>query len=272
MSDSSENLTPETEQETPVLTPGEQLREAREKAGESLKDVAARTHQSIDTLKALEAMETGDLSPTVVRMQAARYARALGLPDKDIADGFAEQRSMMDVERIERKPLSFRGFLKGAAVPVLALTVLFLITGGFVVLVSGDRSASIDEIPVSKRLIEHDASHSRAASPLPAISRAQGSQEVSIIALKPAWIEVRGSDGTIFRSRTMARGEVYFPRLQAGWTVTVSDAGAFAWALDDLQVMSFGEPSTPIYSMSIDDAAAQVIDLRRQQLAEATQN
>ena len=268
MSDSSENLTLETEQELPVLTPGEQLREAREEAGESLKDVAARTHQSIDTLKALEAMETGDLSPTVVRMQAARYARALGLPDKDIADGFAEQRSMMDVERIEQKSLSLRRVFGGVALPVLALTALFLIAGGLLATVGDDKSASIDTIPISKRLIEREA---RVEQPARSVTQVRGT-EVSIIALKPAWIEVRGSDGTIFRSRTMARGEVYFPRMNAGWTVTTRDAGAFAWALNGVEVMPIGQADSPIYSLNVDTVAEQVIDIRRQQLAEAAQD
>lgn len=271
MSDSSENSTLETEQEPPVLTPGEQLREAREKAGESLKDVAARTHQSIDTLKALEAMETGDLSPTVVRMQAARYARALGLPDKDIADGFAQQRSMMDVERIEHSPVSFGRLVGGTALPVLALTALFLIAGGALTLIGGERSASVKEIPVSKRLIEREMATSRMDQSIQDLDRVRVA-ELSIVALKPAWIEVRGSDGTIFRSRTMARGEVYYPRMDAGWTVTARNPNAFVWALDGEQIMPMGQADSPIYSLSVDTMAQQLVTLRREQLAEATQD
>jgi ribulose-5-phosphate 4-epimerase/fuculose-1-phosphate aldolase len=96
--------------------------------------------------------------------------------------------------------------------------------------------------------------------------------ELSIVALKPAWIEVRGSDGTIFRSRTMARGEVYYPRMDAGWTVTARNPNACVWALDGEQIMPMGQADSPIYSLSVDTMAQQLVTLRREQLAEATQD
>ncbi|MEO1065695.1 MAG: hypothetical protein AAFZ07_30165, partial [Actinomycetota bacterium] len=36
---------------------------------------------------------------------------------------------------------------------------------------------------------------------------------LALTAVESGWVEVRGSDGTIFVSRAMSRGERYFPRI-----------------------------------------------------------
>ncbi len=61
----------ETLETAAAMTSGERLRAARVGRDLSLKDVAASTHQSLDTLAALETMETDHISPTILRMQAS---------------------------------------------------------------------------------------------------------------------------------------------------------------------------------------------------------
>lgn len=247
------------------LTPGERLKAAREGRQESLKDVAGRTHQSVDTLRALENMATQKMSPTVIRMHAVRYAKAVGLPESEIADAYAANRAMMSVEDTPANSGS-----KVSAWPKLALAGLglaVLATGGLSAasLLSG-RETNIDTIPVSTRILPS----TRSASLEPGNSyKVDARSEFAIRARNAGWIEVRASDGTIFRSREMSRGEVYYPRMDAGWTVTVRDASAFEVLQDGQVIMPFGDEAAPLYSVSIDRMAEQADALVKQQMADA---
>mgnify|MGYP000144221309 CR=1 FL=1 len=98
---------------------------------------------------------------------------------------------------------------------------------------------------------------------------AETGEEFGIVANKRAWIEVRGSDGTVFRNREMSPGEVYFPRTGAGWTITVRDGGAFEWQLGDLTAAAVGEPGQALYSISVDGALGAAVDARSAAMAEA---
>lgn len=268
MSEPDRPKLPEPNADKAVHTVGERLRAAREARDQSLKDVAARTHQSVDTLKALEEMTTGGLSRTVVRMQAARYARALDLPADEIANGYADARTMMDVERMEtvRKIKTERFSGRTLAFGALGVLVAGAALALGVSLVSGV-STKRGEVPISSRVLEPVSTYTQAAT---TSSGADLRDEVSLRANESAWIEVRGSDGTIFRSRQMRAGEVYYPRTGAGWTVTVRNAAAFDLMIDGRPVMALGDEATPAYSISIDRSAETARVLLQQQIADTS--
>ena len=85
--------------------------------------------------------------------------------------------------------------------------------------------------------------------------------ELSIVALRSEWIEVRGADGTIFRSRRMAAGEAYFPRLGHGWTVTTRDGSAFEWRVEELAIGKLSEEPAEVFAVSVDQAAVQAAEI-----------
>ena len=89
MSRENASLNPEQESERIVLTAGARLLEARQARQLNLRDVADKTHQSQETLEALETMETAHMPASIVRLQAKNYARFLGLPEEEIAAGYA---------------------------------------------------------------------------------------------------------------------------------------------------------------------------------------
>jgi hypothetical protein len=66
----------------------------------------------------------------------------------------------------------------------------------------------------------------------------------------------------------MMAGEVYYPRLGSGWTITVQDAGVFEWRLDDLAVGVLGDSGLPAYGVSVDEALHQSLQSLSDAMAE----
>lgn len=247
-----------------VLSVGEQLREAREARGMTLREIATTTRQSLDLLQALEAMETTHMSPTILRMQAKSYASFLGLPGDEIAAGFSESRSTLEANNMPSLPTESRSFRPGLLLmPVIGLCVAAVLGGTVFMTLQGGSDDTI-EAPIASKLSTTSGPSASAASLRPAV---QG-PELAIHALRPAWIEVRGSDGTIFRNRKMAAGEIYYPRMGAGWTITVQDAGAFFWTLDEHSIGPVGEDEQMLYSQSVDAATQEGLAQLSKALAE----
>ncbi|MEM6410480.1 MAG: helix-turn-helix domain-containing protein [Pseudomonadota bacterium] len=90
---------------------------------------------------------------------------------------------------------------------------------------------------------------------------------LTLTAVRQGWIEVRGSDGTVFRSRAMAAGEVYHPRIGAGWTVSARDGAAFIWHLGDVEIGPLGEDPAAVYAISVDTVAQVAQDIAAPALA-----
>ena len=253
---------PTDELEAPSV--GVILRQAREEKQLELRDVARTTRQSQETLASLEAEDTDHIPASILRLQARNYARFLGLPEDDIVAAFAEDRGVTNVAsmRVQRDGFKFpvRSVLIGGG----AFAAIGVIVGAVSLLTSPSDSPSEDPLAISARLA-------------PAFDRDAGStvlssdvrEEFSIRAIESAWIEVRGSDGTVFRSRDMRAGETYFPRAGAGWTITVRDAGAFQWRLGNRSAGPVGEPEQALFSVSVDAAHDAAIDAQNTALAEA---
>lgn len=254
----------EIENDPIALTAGARLLEARQARQLNLRDVAEKTRQSKETLQALENMETAHMPPSLVRLQARNYARFLGLPEDEIASGF---QSVQDDVQMQSSPIR----ATAPAIPLQAIVygVGAVIIGAAIVsaaiLVAQPKPAETnDPLAISARLAPAYADMAE----LDNLASEVG-EEFGIIATQRAWVEVRASDGTVFRNREMEIGETYFPRMGAGWTITVRDAGAFRWQLGDTAGASLGESGQALYSVSVDDALASTIDARSSALAQA---
>ena len=250
-----------------VKTMGERLREARQAKDLELRDVARQTRQSQDTLSALEEMETEHIPNSILRLQARNYARFLGLPEDEVVSAYAEQRgttnvSAMPVE-VEQRQVPTKMILVAAA----AVFALGAAVTGATLLFGASEDPVADPLAISARLAPNAVDQLDFA----ALS-ADARQEFSLRAKKSAWIEVRGSDGTVFRSRNMSRGETYYPRMGAGWTITVRDAGAFEWRLGDDVFANVGEAEEALYSLSVDNVHEAAIAAQTAALAEAKAN
>lgn len=248
-----------------VSTVGERLREARQARQLELRDVAAQTRQSQDTLMALETMQTAHIPASILRLQARNYARFLGLPENEIASAYAKRGGSTNAEAMPEEVTRTELPTKTIAVGVGgAIAATILIAGISMIVLQPSAKPSADQLAISARLAPTNIEELTSVN-LDAVS----GKEFSLRATAPAWIEVRGSDGTVFRSRQMTSGETYFPRTGAGWTVTVRDAGAFEWRLGEDVVSTVGEQGQALYSLSVDAVLEQTLADQRAALAEA---
>lgn len=253
---------PATELEAPSV--GVILRQAREEKQLELRDVALKTRQSQETLASLESEDTDHIPASILRLQARNYARFLGLPEDDIVAAFSEDRGVTNVRSMPAQSSESKVPVRSLMIGGAALAVLAAIVGAVTLLASPSETPSDDPLAISARLA-------------PAFDRAAGSavlsadvgEEFAIRATETAWIEVRGSDGTVFRSRDMRAGETYFPRADAGWTITVRDAGAFQWRLGNRSAGPVGDPQQALFSVSVDAAHDAAIQAQNTALAEA---
>ncbi|MEO1323764.1 MAG: helix-turn-helix domain-containing protein [Pseudomonadota bacterium] len=251
--------------DTHAMHAGARLLAAREARQLNLREVAQRTRQSKETLEALEKMETAHIPAGILRLQAKNYARFLGLPEEEIASEFAPMGSGPAIETVRTSGASNAPSNQVVMFGAGAIVVAASIIGGAIMLAQPRAPETEDRLAVSARLAP-------AFSEIDDINDLVGgvSEEFGIFAVDRAWIEVRGSDGTVFRSREMMPGESYFPRKGAGWTITVQDAGAFEWRLGDLTADAVGETGQSLYSVSVDSALQAAIAARSAALAETS--
>lgn len=260
-------IAPDETLEMPELSVGARLREAREAKDMELRDVAKKTRQSQDTLAALESEDTAHIPDSILRLQARNYARFLGLPEEEVASAYAEARGWINTDAMPNE------VAKASAVPPrnmlivgAAIVGVLAIIGGAAMIMNTQSAPSEDQLAISARLAP---AFEQSADFVDLSIDAE--EEFFIRAIKPAWIEVRGSDGTVFRNRQMQANETYYPRTGAGWTITVRDAGAFEWRLGESPAGRIGEADQALYSVSVDTAMNSALDARSAALADASE-
>ncbi len=230
-------------------TAGSRLRAARESRSLSIADAAKQTRLTREMLTALEEMETSHISATIVRMQAATYAGFLGLPSQDIANAYAPSRAVTEAESLPASKMQKSDPFSQRLVWPAAIAAAVLVVGTFGLMSLGNAGQTTEELPVYRQVAGGGTNGFDAAQTVGLAKR-----ELSVRANKSSWIEVRGSDGTIFRNRIMTKGETYYPRMQAGWTITVRNAGAFEWWLGEQRIGALGEHGQSVYALSVDEA------------------
>ena len=232
--------------------PGDALRKARMLRGLSLADIAADLHMTETVLDELEKMQLAAKPAAIIRMQVRSYARYLGL-DADLITasytGHYKQPPLHKGVRAENgSDKSARPYMP-LLLGVSAVFPLILVAGWSIWQVGPDKDEVLsDPLSVSSRIRPGQSSSAAHAQLL----QQPIARQLAVRARERAWLEVRGSDGTVFRSRYMAPGEIYYPRLKAGWTLTARNAGAFAVLLDKETVFDLGEEGQAVYSRNID--------------------
>lgn len=285
-----QNATPHQAPHLIVVTPdaqnaermGPRLRAAREAKGMTIEGAARETRIQKDYLRAIEDMMP-KLLPGMPRTAYLRgylttYARTLGMPDeRDVVTRYMTECGLLAVESptapVENKDetnQSGPGHTRSARASggtVGALKALAL-GGVSALLVIGLVGAAVyfkpwENTPATIRSAQPDAasrvgvvSEGVSAQPDPVFGDmpAAAAPSLSIKAVRRAWIEVRGADGTVYLSKEMAAGQVYVPRSGAGWTVTTRDGGAFEWRLSGQSLGLFSEQGAPVYADSVDAA------------------
>lgn len=255
----------DTDGEYPMVRVGTGLKDLREALGQSLETVVETTRLRRDWLYAIETMNVKLVPAGALNNYLAAYAKHLDLDPKELRHRFELQCgaiSEAEETKIDTTPRdSLPTQMKWASIAAGVMLVVGGMTIFGIRILNPDQNgagaivtaeAAIPAQPTfASRPIFDDAA-------LAAID-AEAAPPLEIVALRRAWIEVRGADGTVFRERMMSAGETYRPRLGAGWTVNARDAGAFAWQIEGTQISTLGEDSAPIYSASVDAAAVDAL-------------
>jgi len=234
---------------------GDRLKEAREERDLTLNDVSKKLLVREDYLRAIEDMYASGVPKGYLNGILRSYAGFLGLPAEETVKTFAEQCGAIS-QAGERKvvvasnvsaPSRMRGMLMAAA-------AVFVVTGvAGVSMLALSQNETVAPVTVEAGSPVNGARESLFASAN--LGEVDAQLPLSLTAQTNAWLEVRGADGTIFRSRKMAAGEVYHPRIGAGWTVTARYGGAFVWHVGDVEIGPLGEGASPVYAMSVDAVA-----------------
>lgn len=252
----------DTEGDLPITPVGPALRTLREQMGKSLDDISRETRVRREYLDEIERMQLNLTPRHLASGYVGAYAAMLGLDRIETVSRFnhhcgaqreAEPTEIDTTARASRltetKWLTAFGVGAAAACGVVAIAAVMFgggnapepslpKTDGPAAPVNAAADALFDEVQIA----DVDA---------------RVGQAFELVARRKAWIEIRGADGTVFRSRTMSAGETYRPRVGAGWTVTTRDAGAFAWRLGALDAGTLGPDNTPVYGASVDAAMQQ---------------
>lgn len=244
------------------LRMGQVLRRVRETLGLNIADVSRKSLLRQDFLMWIERMEIGQIPKGYLTPYLRAYCVELGLPDSEVIAQYTHECGAVSEVR-NSAPVPKIGDIAPPKPkwPLMAATaaVLTLLAGGAIGLTQVIKPAP-ELAPAPAIVAVNGARHSLfddandASRPLPT------HLPLELVAARPAWVEVRGADGTIFRSRVMAAGETYFPRLDAGWTVSAKDGGAFQWRVGDAVIGPLGPDATPVFSVSVDQKLAEAAD------------
>lgn len=236
---------------------GDTLREAREARELSLADISGELLVREEYLKSIEDMYAGGVPKGYLNGLLRTYANFLGLSAETVIQDFAEQCGAVSQapkrEAVMESNVRTQSVARAAFAGFAAAAVIVLVGGVGWHLLS-------PEPAVDATLIEAGAPVNGARTSMFAsaqLDRAQPQLPLTLTATEAAWLEVRGADGTIFRSRRMAAGEVYHPRIGAGWTVSARNGAAFTWHVGDVEIGPLGTDTNAIYAMSVDSVAAE---------------
>ena len=242
------------EYEGEALRMGQVLRRVREVLGYQLTDIAKETRIRDNFLMGIERMEVQTIAPGYLKAYLLTYARYLGLPEQEVVQRYTRECGVLDevktaapvpkIGQIDKKatkwPLIVAGVALLAAVIAAGVTAMVMMTNA-------------PEEPLSEAPVAVSGARDSLFADVRPEAGAAVELPLEIFAARQGWLEVRGADGTIFLSRTLAEGESYFPRLNASWTVSARNGGDFQWRVGDVVIGPIGPDGAQVFSVSVDE-------------------
>lgn len=252
------------------LRMGQVLRRVREALLLDLGEIARHSRIRENFLMAIERMELQTIAKGYLVPYLIAYSKYLGLPEQEVIQRYTRECGAVDeVKTSVAVPKMGQISQKQSQLPLIAVAlgaILLFAAGGvsvFMLMNKGPEEVVSPTVVAVSGARDSLFAETRASSAVPA------DLALEIVAVRQGWLEVRGADGTIFLSRTMAEGENYFPRLKAGWTVSARNGGAFEWRVGDLTVGPLGPEGAQVFSVSVDDQLVRAAEVSAPVVAEA---
>ncbi len=256
----------------PPMPAGQALRAIREHRGVALSTVAKELRLDQQYFMAIERMEVARVPRGYLTKYLGSYASYLGLPRDEIVTAYTRECGAVETVETPSPIVSMEAettpaWKRPAVLVAGALPVCAIVGAMFLALdpsVPGDTPRIMAGEPLDGA---RESLFAGGTLPEGAMNKPF---PLTLTATREAWLEVRGADGTIFRSRSMSPGETYHPRIGAGWTVSARDGGAFEWRLGDAVIASLGPEGGAVYAASVDSAAARAAEIAAPALASAS--
>jgi cytoskeleton protein RodZ len=185
-------VTPVMAEQPSAVRAGSDLRDARERLGWTLQDVAAVLRIRLPYLEALEAGRISDLPGNAYAVAFMRtYARALGLDDEEIVRRFKAEAAQVSrrTELVFPIPMPQRGFPAGAMLLLGIVLAIGAYTGWYRLSADGSLPAET-VIAVPERLAPLAEQAIPPAAPVVAEAPAAEAPQVAVAALQPPVISI----------------------------------------------------------------------------------
>jgi cytoskeleton protein RodZ len=251
------------------LRMGQVLRRVREALGLDLGAIARESRIRDNFLMAIERMELQTIAKGYLVPYLINYSKFLGLPEQEVVQRYTRECGAVDEVKTSA-PVPKIGQIRKSQT---SLPLMLAVLGAVIVFVAGGVSAALlmnrgPEEVVSPTVVAVTGARDSLFADVSAADAVPADLPLEIMAVRQGWLEIRGADGTIFLSRTMAEGESYFPRLKAGWTVSARNGGAFEWRVGDLAVGPLGPEGAQVFSVSVDEQLVHAAEVAAPVVAE----
>lgn len=241
----------------PARTVGARLRDAREKRGVSLRQIANSTRISVMSLEALERSDLSRLPGGIFTRSFIRaYAQEVGLdPDRTIQDFIAElpaeaatatahPAAVEDGEKLEsdRRAVTTAFRLILVSVPIVGLFMYY--SSRPQLEIERSPAATVESSAVSDPVAsppEPTASPREAGMAVPAAGVPVRDLTMQMAPRATCWVSVNADGERVF-SGLMAAGEKHAVTAREQIVVNVGDAGAFEYTLNGRPGRALGAP------------------------------
>ena len=247
-------------QGSPARTVGARLREAREKRGVSLRQIANSTRISVMSLEALERSDLSRLPGGIFTRAFIRaYAEEVGLdPDRTIQDFIAElppeaatatahPAAIEDGEKLDsdRKAVATALRLALVSLPIIGFVIYYgtrtPAAPTRVAQPATESHAAVPTAPEPQRSAEPAAAVPEPAPPVPAVAPQTTGLSLAIAPTAACWVSLNADGEQVF-SGLMNAGDTRTVTAKEQIAVNVGDAGAFAYTLNGRPGKALGAP------------------------------
>jgi cytoskeletal protein RodZ len=224
---------------------GGRLREAREQRGISLRQIAANTKISVAALQALERNDVSKLPGGIFSRSFVRsYASEVGLdPDQTVTEfleRFQGEQAAAPAARVVTEAENVQFTERRAAGMAVQAVIIVAVLGGVFALFAfrgkdqpSPAAASIPP-PAPRAEVATTPPASTAQPAAPAVDdvlRATGPMRLEVHPTGPCWVKV-SADGQDLFAKLMQAGQRETFTVQKSATISIGDAGAFAFSID----------------------------------------